>query len=83
MSESATIKHTEEVEVEIEVGVYSVDDSGGNSVSFCATLDTDNDFIVTVEGFVIDSDDHELLERARALTEDDWDLIATSQLIEQ
>ncbi len=70
------------VSVEVDVSVYSVTDGAGADCGYTFEVDDDCDVHVTLEGICIDADEFELLEKARSLTDDDWDLIETSNLIE-
>ncbi|AGH57032.1 hypothetical protein VPMG_00007 [Vibrio phage VBP32] len=73
---------TVKIEVEVDINVYGVTDGSGADVEFSFEVDNDGDVSVEIEGVVIDADEFELLEKAKSLTDDDWDLIATSNLIE-
>lgn len=73
---------TVKIEVEVDINVYGVTDESGADITFTYEVDSDGDVSVDIEGVVIDADEFELLEKAKSLTDDDWDLIATSNLIE-
>lgn len=71
------------VDVDIDINVYSVSDDSGAEPEYSFDVDGDGDVTVEIKGVVIDADEFDLLERAKQLTDDDWDLIATSTLIDQ
>lgn len=77
-------KLTAHLSIKTDVSLWSCTDLDDKDVpveSF--VLDSDNDVLIQIDGFVIDTAEKELLEKAQELTSEDWDLIATSQLIEQ
>ena len=78
--------HTVQVntEVEIAMGLYRLTDAKGDCIADGASLeiDSDNDIIIETENhYFIDKEEFALLEKAKELSQDDWDIIATQQLL--
>jgi len=67
---------------EVDINVYSVEDPDGNSATFSFKVDIDDDIIINIEEYLVDSDEYALLQRAKELTQEDWDIVATSNLID-
>lgn len=69
------------VPVDLDINLYSISDSLGDDVSCEFNVDEDLDVTIDINGYVISEEDYELLERAKQLTDDDWDILATQDLI--
>ena len=75
---------TVSVKQEIEMGLYRLTDAKGDCIAGGASLeiDSDNDIIIeTSSHYFIDEEEFALLEKAKELSQDDWDIIATQQLL--
>ena len=71
-------------EIEIDMGLYSLVDAGGTCIADYASfrLDDDNDILIETENhYFIDEEEFALLEKAKELSQDDWDIISTQRLL--
>lgn len=70
--------------VEIKIALYRLEDGSGKCIASEVDfdLDSDNDVVIHADNhYFIEQDEYELLEKAKELTQDDWDIIATQQLL--
>ncbi|APC46090.1 hypothetical protein HYP06_gp104 [Vibrio phage vB_VspP_pVa5] len=78
-------QHT--ITVEADINLYTLSDANGDCIAnednVTFEIDSDNDVIIhCLDHYFIDKADWELLEKARDLTQDDWDCIALNELLE-
>ncbi|AUR82558.1 hypothetical protein NVP1152O_076 [Vibrio phage 1.152.O._10N.222.46.E1] len=78
---------THKLTVEVDTSLFTLSDKTGlciaNDEGVEFELDTDNDILITCKNhYFIEKEDFDLLERARGLSEDEWDCIKLNQLLE-
>lgn len=75
------------ITVEADISLYTLTDAKGDCIAADNTtefkIDSDNDVLIDCpDYYFVDKEDWELLEKARELTQDDWDCIALNELLE-
>lgn len=79
---------THKITVEADISLYTLTDAKGDCIAaeqdVKFEIDSDNDVIIDCpDYYFIDKEDWELLEKARELTQDDWDCIALNDILEE
>lgn len=77
-----------EVSINVNIGLYEVSDAKGRCIARAEgtnfELDGDNDIIIVCnDHYFIENEDWELLQKAKELTQDDWDCIALNEILEE
>ena len=75
------------ITVEADISLYALTDAKGDCIATEDNtkfeIDSDNDVLIDCpDYYFVDKEDWELLEKARELTQDDWDCIALNELLE-